>query len=330
MKKNILIILLSLSLLLVVGCTPAMVCVEPNKIIDNTCCIDNDNDNICDEDIIIEEHEPEVEEITIEVLPSEAEVFAEKFRETWEKNSYTALQNLFETNYRMKDSSAEFNFLARRIDENLQLTKIVVEKVYKDEVTFLVTEKGNKKRVVTELIKEGSNYKAKAFYFFETIDVESACQTNECFVEFARISGNSNVCELAGELRLDCLEEMGQSKDIVTKTDECLDISEYYTRVECLTDLAVKEQIYEPCFQATYNKQIYTCVGDVVGKHAEAEDCETAVEADGHTASREQHAYCILAYVKETHDTDACDLIDRRDDTMLGSMQECCYKENCH
>ncbi|MFC1723689.1 hypothetical protein ACFL0V_06110 [Nanoarchaeota archaeon] len=56
--KKIAIIALMISVLMLVGCAPQMKCSEPNTVINNECCLDADDNDICDSD---EEPEPEPE-----------------------------------------------------------------------------------------------------------------------------------------------------------------------------------------------------------------------------------------------------------------------------
>jgi hypothetical protein len=80
MKKIIAIILL-LSLVLVVGCSQQMVCNKPYIQVGNECCLDNNDNNICDSDEnqIIEDEPQEVEEPEVETtLPVTEELVVEE------------------------------------------------------------------------------------------------------------------------------------------------------------------------------------------------------------------------------------------------------------
>jgi len=101
-----------------------------------------------------------------------------------------------------------------------------------------------------------------------------------------------------------------------------------YSRAECLTQLAVNENDVEPCWQASHDKQIFECMGEVAAARKDVDECVDFISSRGYPGNRLQHAYCIVGYVRVTTDTDACDDIDRRDDIVLGAMQEGCYKLN--
>jgi hypothetical protein len=98
--------------------------------------------------------------------------------------------------------------------------------------------------------------------------------------------------------------------------------------VECLSRLAVNENSIEPCWQATHDKQIFECMGQVAAARDDADVCQEFVDSKGYPGTRLQHAYCITGYVRETSDTSACSLIDRRGDVVLGAMQEGCSNLN--
>ena len=316
--------------LLAAGCAQEIVCAPPNKIIDGVCCTDSNDDGNCDtpDDIPAEKPQQETADDLAE-SPSGIEEFADKFAKAWNTKSYNTLYNFFDRNYRLKYKQQEFNYMARKADANLQINRVRLQKVEDNEAFYTVTEGTTERTVVAETVTEDGNYRHTAFYFFEDIDADSVCiDDDDCFMELAVIPQNINLCHKAGELRLDCLDTLGTSKTLQAKIDTCTAMKDYYTKVECLNDMAVKENTFEPCWEAEFNKQKFMCMGYVVAKRGDPAECKEAVASKGYVATREQHAYCILGYVKETHDTTACKLIDRKDDEVVGAMQESCYKEN--
>jgi hypothetical protein len=320
------VIILS-ALLLMTGCAERMVCAEPNVLVGDVCCLDADSNDVCDT-----WEEEELEQVAeVPEAPSvdpAIQQFAETFASTWDRKSYTALHNLFVRDYRLKYASKEFNFLARKADAALGIADVALLKVDGDTATYSVRLGDKSVTVSADIDKEDGIYLHDQFYFFDGLSAESACQDDKCFMDFAVLTGDRNYCEDAGDLRNDCVAEFGVSKTITQKIDDCLDVKEYYSMTECLTQVAVKENDIEPCWHATYDKQIFECMGEVAAARKDVDECGPFVSSKGYPGTRLQHAYCIAAYVRITADTDACSLIDRRDDVVLGAMQENCYKLN--
>ena len=311
------------------GCAERMVCSPPNTLIGNTCCLDIDSDNVCDAPV---EEEPEVvlaepEEQETDPEQEKIDAFAETFASTWNRKSYTALHKLFVKDTRMRISSQEFNFLARRIDSDLGIEQVSLLGVDGDVATYELTFPDQTILVSGDLDKEGEGYVHDAFYFFDDVSADAACGSDaECFMDFALISGDRNYCDNAGEFKADCVAEFGVTNDITEKIDDCVAITEYYGRAECLTRTAVNENDIEPCWQAGQDKQMFECMGEVAAARKDVDECPDFVAAKGLSGTRLQVTYCILGYVRVTTDTTACAKIDRRDDVMLGAMQEGCYK----
>jgi hypothetical protein len=306
-------------------------CEEPNVMVGSSCCVDDDSDDVCDtkepkpEPVETADDLPAVEEVG----PSEAETFASTLASAWSGKSYTALHSLFDKDLRLKITAHEFNFLARKMHSNLDITSVIFDKVDGNDAYYEVTEGDVARTVVAPMVIEDGEYKHQAFDFFIDIDAKIACADDpQCFFDFAKITGNRNYCESAGELRADCLEELGVAKTLTMKIDECKAMADYYGRVECLEGVAVKENTVEPCWDAEYDKQTFMCMGLVVAKRGDVEQCSEVISSRGFPGNRLQYTYCILRFVQETGDTDNCAKIDRRDDVVLGSLQEGCYRMN--
>ncbi|MBW2966891.1 hypothetical protein KY362_00230 [Candidatus Woesearchaeota archaeon] len=328
----VLVAVMLLVLMVVFGCARQVQCAEPNVLIGNTCCLDADSNNLCDswEE---EDEEPVVivpEEEYVPPAPEEdpVEDFAEVFVDTWNRKSYTALHSLFVKDVRMRFSSKEFNFLARKIDAQLGIVDISIVEVDDDSVKYSVLLEGGKKQTfVADVDEEDGEFMHDGFYFFDSMDAEGACGSDEaCYVSFAVISGNRNHCDNAGALKPDCVAKFGVSKGITAKIDECMEITEYYGRAECLAQVAVKENSIEPCWEAGQDKQVFECMGEVAAMREDVDECDEFVASRGYPGTRLQTTYCILGYVRETMDTTACAKIDRRSDVVLGALQEGCYK----
>ncbi len=324
-----------LLVLLIFGCGQKMVCEKPNVMIGSSCCLDANKNDMCDtrELPVTVEGQEELEQEVVEekqlVEAGKYDDFAATFASTWDKKSYNALSRMFVKDLRLKFSSNEFNFLSRKTDTQLGITGVSLKNVGSNSAEYLV-DIGSEKVVVSADIEEEAGVpKHVAFYFFRELDANTACVNDtECFFTFATISGDRNYCEKSGEQREDCLEKFGVSQSITFKIDQCTDIGEYYAMSDCLSQIAVNENDIEPCWHATYDKQIYECLGFVAAARDDVNECDIFVFAGGRTASRMQKSLCIMGYVKETSDTEACAKIDRRDDVMLGAMQENCYKLN--
>ncbi len=271
--------------------------------------------------------EPSEEDVVDAAKTEEIEKFAKIFADTWNRKSYTALYNLFAKNYRAKISSKEFNFLARRFDAKLGLEEVSLKAVSSGYTVYELKLFDDTVLVEADIDEENDLFKHDTFYFFKNMDVDFACENDSnCFMTFAVISGNKNYCEKAGDLKLDCMANFGVSKGITEKIDECISIKEYYGRAECLTRIAVKENSIEPCWDAGYDKHVFECMGKVAAARSDVDECNEFVSSRGPAGTRLQKAYCIVSYVRETSDSTKCSLIDRRDDVVLGAMQENCYK----
>jgi len=322
-------IVLALFALFIAGCGPQkIVCAAPNVLIGDTCCLDADANNVCDTKEEVVEQPPVVEEKTeVQIEDDDAKIFAETFASTWNRKSYTALHGLFVKDYRMKFSPNEFNFLARKADAKEGLKSVSLVSVEGGSAKYKVVVGGKSFTISADIDDEDGSYKHDPFHMFSGLSAESACEGDEqCFMTFAKISGNRNYCDQAGSLKPGCVAEFGVSKSITAKIDECMTISEYYGRADCLTMLAVDDNDIEPCWQAGYDKQIYECMGLVAAARKDVDECPKFVAAKGYPGTKLQLAYCITSYVKDTSDTDACAKIDRRGDVILGSMQEGCYR----
>jgi len=319
-----------LLLAVVAGCGSGMVCEEPNVVIGNVCCIDSDADGVCDSakkavDVTVDA-EPAEDAVQV-ITDDKYSVFADAFANAWDRKSYNALSNLFVKDYRLKFSSQEFNFLARKVDALLGIKSVSLKGVTGNVADYEVELADGKEIVSAEMSDEGGYIKHVAFYFFKDVGADTACgDDGACFMEFAGISGDKNYCDKAGDLKAECKEKFGVTKSLTVKIDECKSISEYYTKADCLARLAVNENSIEPCWEAEYDKQIFECMGEVAGARKSVDECDAFIKSRGYAGTRLQKAYCIVAYVKKTSDTNACAKIDRRDDIMLGSLQEGCYK----
>jgi hypothetical protein len=341
MRKGFVGILLfsALSVLVLAGCAKQLVCGPPSVIIGNSCCFDEDKDNVCDaagEEKVVDEKPAVVEEETLAAVPeevgsgsaddSDAGSFADTFAGTWNRKSYTALRNLFVDDLKLKFSSSEFNFIARKIDASEGIRSVSFEGMDGDNAEYLLAFADRKVSVYARVVETDGGYRHEPFYFFTNMSADAACGSDgSCFMSFAVISGDQNYCKKTGSLKAECIEAFGVSKTITAQIDTCMAISEYYTRVECLNKVAVAENNPEPCWQATYDKQIFECMGKIAAARENVDECPKLVESKGYAGTRLQDTYCILSYVKETHDLDACAKIDRRDDVVLGSLQEGCY-----
>jgi hypothetical protein len=326
-------------LLFAAGCAPKLMCAPPSSIIGNSCCIDADKDGVCDADAVPEEGQVEAQapelqepvaegqEVVVEEELTPYESFAETFAAAWDGKSYNALRNLFVKDYRLKFSQNEFGFLARKVDSQIGMMQVRLMDVDGNTARYEVILPDKKLTVYANIAGEDGAFKHEPFYFFGNLSADAACLDDEsCYVSFAVISGNRNYCDDAGSLKADCVAKFGVSKTMTQMIDECMEVSEYYTRAECLTQLAQDENDIEPCWQAGYDKQVFECMGLVAALRSNVDECNTFVAAKGYPGTRLQKTYCILGYVKETGDTDACAKIDRRGDTMLGSLQEGCYR----
>lgn len=313
--------------LLITGCAPKMVCSPPNVLIGDVCCLDADENSVCD--TWEEEEEPKIVSDKPKASPEQEamEGFAGTFAGTWDRKSYNALRNLFINDYGKRFSPQEFNFLARRMDTALGITGVELLGVDSDVAEYSVRTGEGKTVVSAAIVSEEGTYRHRTFYFFEGLSADAACEgDNECFVSFAKITGDRNYCDKAGELKSECVAGFGVSKDLTAKIDECLEIFEYYSKAECLAQVAVKENTVEPCWEAGFDKQIFECMGEVAAARNNVDECSGFVASRGYPGTRLQTAYCITSYVRKTGDTEACTKIDRRDDVVLGAMQEQCYK----
>jgi len=337
--RHVLVLFSVIALFFVLGCgrqvQPEVICAAPNVVLGNTCCLDANENYICDTKEQVEVKEVVKKPVVSEAAPSEEESalhqFAESFAKAWNKKSYNALHGLFEKNYRLRFPSQEFNFLARKMDAMLGITEVSLMSVEtvsgKSTANFLVTTNGENEVYSATIRVEGTDYKMDSFYFFDNLTADAVCAGNDsCFLSYARISDNRNYCDKAGEFRADCIAEFGVGKTLTARIDDCVSMVDFYAVSDCLTSLALKENVVEPCWHNEFDKQTFECMGELAAARKNVEECNTLVSSRGFPGSRLQKTYCILAYVKVSADTDACAKIDRRDDVMLGSMQEGCYR----
>ncbi|MFC1741579.1 hypothetical protein ACFL3V_03515 [Nanoarchaeota archaeon] len=331
------IFILLVAAMLLAGCAQTLVCAPPNSIIGDKCCLDADDNSVCDAEDKTEKEEPKIikpaetgeDEKADEVSAEQDAIdeFADTFATTWDRKSYTALHKLFVKDVNRKFTSQEFNFLARKLDKKLNIQSITLEGVDDDTATLTVIADGLSEEVEADIDEEDDEYRFEAFYMFLELTPEDACEDDEsCYFSYATISNDKNYCNKAGTLKGECVAKFGVSKEITSKMDECLEILEYYGRVDCLDKLAVNENDIEPCWQATHDKQIFECMGKVAAARDDVDKCDAFVASKGYAGTRLQKAYCITGYVRETSDTAACAKIDRRSDVVLGAMQEGCYK----
>ncbi len=334
-RQVIVVFFVAVLSLVITGCGQRMQCPSPNVMIGDTCCLDSDGDGVCDtweddddEELEVVPVEPAVE-VGQEQETDDYREFAQIFADTWDRKSYNALRNLFVDDVKMRLSGNEFNFLARKVDASMGITGISLESMDGDTAVYVVDVGGKETHVSADIDEADDGLRHDAFFFFNNLSADAACgDDGECYYSFAKISGDRNYCEDAGDFKVKCLQEFGMAESLVEKIDECLEITEMYSRSDCLTELAVKENDIEPCWQATFDKQRYECMGEVAAARKDVELCTEFVSSRSYPGTRLQHTYCVMGYVRETADTDACAEIDRGDDVMLGAMQESCYKLN--
>ncbi|MFH1064637.1 MAG: hypothetical protein V1729_06140 [Candidatus Woesearchaeota archaeon] len=326
-RTGIFTFVLAVIAIMVTGCAQKMMCAPPNVMIGSSCCLDTNANSICDTretPEIAPEPEPEpVVETTEQIVKRES---VELFINTWNRKSYTALRGLFINDYGKKFSPKEFNFLARRVGDQLGIQSISMKGITGNDVDYEVNLGDEQVIMSADIIEEDGKYLHSPFYFFTDMSPETACvDDTSCYYDFAIVSEDRNYCSRSGDKREACIAHFGESKNIDSKIRECNDINDYYSKAQCLTTLAVAENDVEPCWDAGYDKQLYGCMGEVAAARNDVNSCTLFVKSRGFSATRLQKTYCITGFVRVTENTTACGLIDRRSDVVLGSLQEACY-----
>jgi len=211
----------------------------------------------------------------------------------------------------------------KRADSKAGIKLVSFKDTNPDNIEYIVTA-DEKIRVFGGLSTKDGKIVHEPFYIFKDIDVKNICETEECFVDYAKLTGVRSYCELAGEMRMNCLEWFGSDSALVNKIDDCTKIKDVYGRNDCLIRLAKAEKSIEPCQANEFDKQTYECMGEVAAIDNNASLCKDYVNSKSLPGTKLQHAYCIMGYVRVTSDNKACQLIDHRDDVVLGAMVENC------
>ncbi len=323
-----LFMILSVSIL-ASGCSPKISCEEPNVLIGSSCCLDVNHDGRCDSATQMKEpdkHIPEVIDKPTHRInePLPEELFAKKFESDWNKRNFNALYTKFSDDLQRKWSREEFNFMLKRLQVLKGIESVSFKGMIGNKAEFIVTLKDDKERTAGEVVKEGDEFKIRPFYIFDDLDINNICSDDECFSSFAKMSGNKQLCESAGELKDSCLEHFSDKNTLSKEIDYCTAIKDFYSKVDCLDNLAVKEKNIEPCWHNEYDEQIYGCMGLVAAIDDDPKLCKEYASSRGFPATRLQNAYCIMGFVSKTLNNSACSLIDRRDDVVLGAMAENC------
>ncbi|HII72215.1 TPA: hypothetical protein HA265_05665 [Candidatus Woesearchaeota archaeon] len=318
------------ALFFLIGCAPQITCEAPNVMVGNTCCLDIDENDECDsvdelEAVIEEEPSPEPEAKPAPAAQDSAEEqFAAAFESSWNKKNFNALYKMMDSSYKRKYSQEEFNFLMKRINEMTGVQSVSFKSMIGNNMEYIVTTGDDKLKVRGEVVKQDDGLKHKPFFIFVDPSVEEACRDEECYFSYVKITGNRNFCDRTGDRREECLSMFGVAKDLLAKMDDCVEIKEYYTKVDCLSELALDEKSIEPCWRIDYDKQRFECMGEVAAIDKDPALCKEYVDSHSIPGTRLQHAHCIMGYVRVTSDNDACKLIERKDDVVVGAMVENC------
>lgn len=143
----------------------------------------------------------------------------------------------------------------------------------------------------------------------------SYCEDTTCFLEFARETGNTSVCEV-----LDLPAEQTACESIAGKIDKCV----------YLGLIAQRDLCYE--LYATINDVSYYC-GEIADDSAEAYDCYTyfAINKEDHTYcanlvdALNNPAGCYNEYAVQTGDLQGCIEIDELGAGYTSQIEKCYF-----
>jgi hypothetical protein len=323
-------------------------CPLPNKEIAGECCIDQNMNDLCDKD------EPEV------LPPGQEEVseplmdFAKTFASFWNRQDYKTLHQLFTFDYRDEMSDEQFAFLATQRHKIKAITKVEIEQVGSKEIKYKIsTEDDTVLHVTAEVAQEGLDWKHLPFFYFENMDYASVCidagnnvklkecglslndrnktgciddTRYQCFMNYAIISEDASMCDSAGYYKPDCLMRIGEFVPLKDRIDLCGRYTDDVERSDCLTEVAKEFKSGEPCAKLEFDQQRYSCYGFVAGAMNDVALCKEFVNSHGYYNNRYKEGLCILSFVETTGNRTACQLIEARDSSMIGSLKETCSR----
>jgi len=333
-------------LLVLVGCAPPveLPCPLPNKQVGDTCCLDQDNDGVCDQDTPAKP-EPLVE-------PNEpARNFGKTFISFWSRKDFKTLYELFTSDLQDSMTKTEFEYFASIRHELDEIKKVELEQVSKNQLKYRVITEDATLHVVADIVQEGEDWKHTPFFFFENLDLENVCRdkgemiklkdcdlplntrdrigcildtTYSCFMDFAVLTEDAQYCDEAGHHKTLCLQRLGEDVPLEDQIIFCQNHADYHDEWDCLINLGKEYVAEEPCALLEYDIQRYECFGHVAAGREDASLCEEFVLEYDFYVDKLKEAYCLKTYAEELDDESICHEIITGDNTRIGDLKEKC------
>lgn len=221
--KSILIfaVVLFLFLFLFSGCQQKIVCNKPYVLIGNSCCLDKNDDAICDQD----QQE--------EFLNNEAETTALKFAREWEAKEWSSMYDLFSDDIKKLKSKERFVKTATKLSSREKPYVIRLDELKQDNeatayayYTKSYTENAAiRKQPAIKVIKDKDAWKLEAFknYFNACDELSVGCCGNK-------------LCENA--------ESAHKSTDYLRCSSDCFELNRYLDRDKKETDFSFLGKTY--------------------------------------------------------------------------------------
>lgn len=318
--------------ILLSGCTTQKIlCESPNSVINNVCCLDTNNNNVCDgkEGTLPQSKELTQSESAQEKITPDIHSFATTFAGAWKDSNFAKLYELLSKDYRNTLSKEEFIWLAQRKNAALRIKDVKVFSVAGDVVEYdLVAEdpliKNSARGVV---VWEQNAHYHRPFNYFKTLAVADVCGKNtSCVVEYAQTFKKQDVCDLAGSQRIACRQSFGVKYTYEEERELCNAIPNYFERADCIQNVSIKFGRTDACWDLSEDPQLFRCLGHVAALSKNHELCWDYMKNFTFVGDKLKHAYCIYGYVDETKDYTVCKQMRHGGSILIGALEEECYK----
>jgi hypothetical protein len=340
-KYQIIALLILVAAISISACTTQKIlCEPPNAVIDNTCCLDTNKNNVCDskEDLTTSETQDSEEEETQESATTTTQTaaqtadakkeFANAFAKAWELEKFDQLYDMFTNDLRDKMSKEEFVWLANKKNAQLKLEEVNVYKVSGDTIDYdlIGDDPSIKNSARGSIVLSAGKYYHRPFNYFKTLSAADVCEDNpQCVVDYARKFERPDLCEQAGSLRINCMELFGAKFTFEDERETCNSIPDYMDRADCIQSISIKYVKEDACWDLTEDPQLFKCLGHVAGVKKNPQLCWDYMANFTFVNDKLKHAYCIYGYVEETKDYTQCKEMSHGGSVLIGSMEEECY-----
>jgi len=224
-------------LLIMVSCTSTpVVCNKPYILVGTDCCLDKDDNSICDSDEPTVNEAPKPEEVEAPAknepkVQEEIDSFAREFARVWEKEDFEPLYPFFSSEltdeisledymYRVNISYKDFEVISVRIQKSiiessdLAYLYFIADFGFGDDISL----------PAVRLDKVDAVWKIDSFhFFFDSIDTvcEDERHPDECAYDYATSFEHGGDCQYAGALYDDCLLFFGITPSMEQMAESC-------------------------------------------------------------------------------------------------------------